>query len=174
MQIRLAKTEDSAGLAKVQVDSYQIGYRGLLPDAFLDQFTYEEQTQDWIELLSESQTEPLYVAVDSENQVLGYALGRTLENEKYDCELRAVHVLKAHQRQGIATALFSATAKHYADIGCQSIMLWTMKKNSARAMYEKLGGKLVDEKTDTWDDGTQITEVAYGWENIQDLIRDSE
>ena len=174
MQIRRAKKEDSAGLAKVQVDSYQIGYRGLLPDDFLDQFTYDEQTQDWIELLSELEQDPLYVAIDSENQVLGYALGRILHNENFDCELRAVHVLKAYQRQGIATALASAIAKHYADLGYSSLMLWTMQKNSARAVYEKLGGKLVDEKTDTWDDGTQITEVAYGWENIQDLIQEPE
>jgi ribosomal protein S18 acetylase RimI-like enzyme len=169
MQIRPAKVDDSAGLAKVQVDSYQIAYSGLLPASFFDGLTYEGQTQDWVELLSQANHDPLYVAVDDENRVLGYALGRTLTDEKFDCELQALHVLKDHQRQGYGTALMSAIARHYADAGCKSILLWTLKNNSARMMYEKLGGELVGEKTDTWEDGTQITEVAYGWSDIHNV-----
>jgi GNAT superfamily N-acetyltransferase len=171
VQIRLAKVSDSAGLAKVQVSSYQTAYRGFLPDAFLDQFSLEEQTQDWLDLLAQPDHDPLYVVVDSDDQVLGYALGRRLMSEPFDCELRSLHVLKEYQRQGYGRALIAAIARHYADAGCKSLILWTMKGNTARVMYEKLGGELIDEKTDVWDDGTQVIEVAYGWQDIQALIQ---
>lgn len=170
MSIRLAKIDDSAGIAKVQIDSYRIGYHGLIPDTFYAHMTVEEQTQDWIDLLSQANSDPLYVAVDDENHVLGYALGRSLTDEKFECELSALHVLKDHQRQGLGTALMSTVAKYYANAGYTSLMLWTMEKNTARAMYEKLGGKLVGEKTYSLDEGVEITEVAYGWLDMKTLI----
>jgi ribosomal protein S18 acetylase RimI-like enzyme len=171
VNIRLAKVEDSAGIAKVQIDSYRIGYRGLVPDHFYAHMTIEEQTQDWIDILSKANPNPLYVAVDDENHVLGYALGRLLTDEKFDCELSALHILKDHQRQGHGTALMSAIAKHYTDAGHTSLVLWTIKGNSARAMYEKLGGKLAGEKTYSLDADTELTEVAYGWQDMKILIR---
>lgn len=170
MHIRLAQVDDSAGLAKVQVDSYLIGYRGLVPDSFFEGMTYEEQTREWIDLFLESKLDPLYVAVDDANHILGYALGRFLIKENFDCELRALHVLRDYQRQGYGTALISAIAKHYANAACKSLLLWTLKGNSARAMYEKLGGTLAGEKIYTLDNGTEFAEVAYGWSDINVLI----
>jgi ribosomal protein S18 acetylase RimI-like enzyme len=126
MHIRLASNSDCAGLARVQVDSYRTAYRGLLPDAYLDQFTYEEETQDWMNLLSKVDHDVVYVAVDDADHILGYALGRSLADSGFDCELLALHVLKDHQRQGIGTALVSVMASHYADTGCASLMLWTL------------------------------------------------
>ncbi len=170
MGIRPATIEDGAGIAKVQIDSYRIGYHGLVPDNFYAHMTVEEQTQDWIDLLSKEDHDPLYVAVDNESRVLGYAVGRLLTDEKFDCELSALHVLKDHQRQGHGTALMSAIAKYYTDAGHASLMLWTIKGNSARAMYEKLGGELVGEKTYPLDEDTELTEVAYGWADMRILI----
>jgi len=171
---RLAIPTDSPRLAKIQVDSYQIGYRGLLPDAFLDEFTYDEQTQDWHDILSDPtynmQTDPIYVAINFEGIIMGYAMGRVLDDAPCECELRAMHVLKAFQRQGVGTTLIHARAQHFANMGYTSIMLWTLHNNPARAFFEKIGGQLIQEKTDTWDDGTQVTEIAYAWQNIADLI----
>ena len=170
MQIRLARISDAPGLAKVQVNSYRTAYRGLLPQVYLDQFSYEAETQDWINLLSKDAPDPLYVADDDADRVLGYALGRSLTDGDFDCELRALHVRKSHQRQGIGTALVAAIATHFAEAGATSLTLWTMKANPSRAMYEKLGGVVVDEQTRVWDDGTSFTEVAYGWPDIRALI----
>ncbi|MEW5871547.1 MAG: hypothetical protein AB1894_19895 [Chloroflexota bacterium] len=44
MKIRHATLEDSAGIAGVQVESYRRAYAGILPQSYLDHFTYEEQT----------------------------------------------------------------------------------------------------------------------------------
>ena len=169
MLIRPAQIDDSPGLADVQVASYQTAYKEFLPDDWLAQFTIEEQTQDWRDILADPQHDPLFVAVDETGKVVGYALGKRLEQGAFDCELVAMHVLAAYQRQGIGRALMTAIARHFADAGCTSLILWTIVGNSARAMYEKLGGALGGEKIVPIDDDTTIIEVAYGWSDIQQL-----
>jgi hypothetical protein len=52
LNIRKATIVDSAGLARVQVDSYRTAYAGIFPPAYLDHFTYEEQEQDYRNLLT--------------------------------------------------------------------------------------------------------------------------
>ena len=53
MHVRKAEVEDSAGMARVQVDSYRTAYAGIMPQDYLDHFTYEEQAQDWRDFLRE-------------------------------------------------------------------------------------------------------------------------
>src|SRR3954452_8814411 len=106
MRTREAAPEDSAGLARVQVDSYRTAYKDLLPDDYLAQFTYEEQEQDWRDLMASPTGDILLVAESDDGEILGYALGRLLaEGGTYTGELVALHVRAPHQRQGVGTAL---------------------------------------------------------------------
>ncbi len=43
---------DCPGIARTPLDSYRGAYAGLFPPSYLDHFKYEEQEQDWIELLT--------------------------------------------------------------------------------------------------------------------------
>src|SRR4051812_40036183 len=125
MRIREATPEDSPGLARVQVDSYRTAYKDLLPDDYLAQFTYEEQEQDWRDLLAAPTNDTLLVAESDDGEILAYALGRLLpEGEAYASELVALHVRTRHQRQGVGTALVAALARRFAVEGCKSLMLW--------------------------------------------------
>ena len=173
MNIRQAKFEDSAGIAHVQVDSYRTAYAGIFPQAYLEHFTYEEQTQDWRELLSAGPAVVLYVAETDAGEIVGYALGRPDPNEfpPYESELVALHVRKAYQHQGIGQRLIAAVATHLKQEGCASLMLWTLAQNPSRGLYERLGGLWLAEKD--WggneDFGVAVQEVAYGWTSIESL-----
>lgn len=169
LTIRNASIEDCPSLAKTQVDSYQNSYAGLLPPNYLSHFTYEEQEQDWIELLQSGTSDILLVAVSEEN-VLGYVLARAKRDifPGYDAEIIALHVQKPSQKQGVGTALLSTIVKELIDLNCKSLMLWTLKGNPTRQWYEKLGGALLAEKSDQIDDWI-VNEVAYGWENAKTL-----
>ncbi|MBN2390885.1 MAG: GNAT family N-acetyltransferase [Anaerolineae bacterium] len=173
MNIRQAKFEDSAGIAHVQVDSYRTAYAGIFPQSYLEHFTYEEQTQDWRDLLSAEMTDVLYVAETDASEIVGYALGRPDPNEfpPYQSELVALHVRKTYQRQGIGRRLIAAVAAHLKQAGCTSLMLWTLAQNPSRGLYERLGGQLLGEKD--WggneDFGVSVQEVAYGWTSIESL-----
>lgn len=100
LRLRLATIEDSAALARVQVDSYRAAYAGILPQDFLDHFTYEEQAQDWRDSFSAGSQDVLYVAETGAGEVIGYGLGRPGLSDipPYDCELVSLHVRRSHQR----------------------------------------------------------------------------
>ncbi len=175
MEIRQAKTSDSAGIAKVQVNSYLNTYEGILPPLYLSHFSFEEQEQDWEEWFS-SNTHPLFVAVEGRNDILGYALGQINSDKglSYDCELVALHVQRAHQRRGIGSRLFSTVSKHLAALNCNNLFLWVLEENPSRKFYEKLGGEYLTDKQ--WQNNeyfeTKIIEVAYGWSDIRKLFID--
>jgi ribosomal protein S18 acetylase RimI-like enzyme len=74
-RIRPAQLSDCAGLARVQVESYQEAYRGFFPPAYLAHFTREEQEQDWRAWLPAHPEEILLVAQTSSGEIAGYARG---------------------------------------------------------------------------------------------------
>ena len=174
MMIRPAIFEDSPGIARVQVDSYQSVYAGIFPSAYLDHFTYDEQTQDWQNILSSKTADKIFVVANPVGEIVAYALGRPFVSDlpPYDSELIALHIRPEYHRQGIGKRLFSAVAEALSDAGCQSLFLWVLAQNQACQFYEKLGGERVTEKP--WQNnayfGTTISEVAYGWRDISQLV----
>jgi ribosomal protein S18 acetylase RimI-like enzyme len=174
VQIRPATTDDSPGIARVQVDSYRTAYAGILPQPYLDLFTYEEQEGDWRALISEPGAQLLYVAHESDDSILGYALGapEAPSHLPYDSELIALHVRPGYHGRGIGRSLISAMARALSEMGCRSLMLWVLTGNPARGFYERLGGKLITEQRvelGKEDIGFETFEVAYGWPDIEVL-----
>lgn len=171
VKISRAVVDDSAGIARVQITSYRTAYASFFPQAYLDHFTPEEQTQDWRDLMSDAQHEPLLIAHNDEREIVGYALGNNhaAEFSGYDSELVALHVLPQLQRNGIGSRLFSEMANQLKTNGASSLMLWTIKENPVRAFYERLDGELIGKKSYEVDAVTVI-EVAYGWKNMDALI----
>ena len=53
--------------------------------------------------------------------------------------------------------------------GMRSMLLWVLVENPNRGFYERLGGKRLEEKQITID-GERLTEVAYGWADLHDLL----
>ncbi len=170
-QIRNAVLEDCSGIAKTQVDSYRTAYAGLFPPAYLEHFTYAEEEQDWVEILTTNTDDIVLVAISEEKQVVGYVLARAEPDifPGYDSEIIALHVRQPFQGKGIGRQLLSHAIKALIARGCKSVMLWTLKDNRTRQWYEKLNGKLVGEKSYAVE-GWEISEVAYGWEEITTLL----
>jgi GNAT superfamily N-acetyltransferase len=62
--LRPATPEDTAGLARISVDSWRVAYRGLVPQDYLDALTYEEREQGWVGRLGQAGLEPWVLLVD--------------------------------------------------------------------------------------------------------------
>jgi len=172
IQIRRARVDDSAGIARVQVDSYRTAYAGLLPEDYLARFAYEEQEQDWRDWPSAHPDDILFVAENESREIVGYALGRPglTSISPYDSELVALHVRRPCQRQGIGWQLVTMIAKQLKQQGCSSLLLWVLDKNPSRRFYERLGGQLIGEQTVNLGEGDITSaEVAYGWPDIEGL-----
>jgi ribosomal protein S18 acetylase RimI-like enzyme len=167
VNLRKATVKDCAGLARVQVDSYRTAYAGIFSPTYLAHFTYEEQEQDWRDLLASETEDVLYVAETDTGEIVGYALGRAGASEvgPYDSELVALHVRRSHQRQGVGRQLVRVIAERLKQRGCASMMLWVLEENASRAFYEQMGGQLLNERKITQG----AAEVAYGWLAIESL-----
>lgn len=165
--IRPALPSDCPAIARVQVDSYRIAYRGIFPDSYLSRFSYAEQTRDWQEWIAFHREDILLVAETPAAQVVGYVLARAQPDihPGYDSEVLAMHVLKSHQRQGTGRLLLKKAVELLQQRGCKSLMLWTLKANPIRRWYRSLGGKRIAEKRYQVED-REIEEIAFGWEDI--------
>jgi GNAT superfamily N-acetyltransferase len=177
MHIRPAHIGDSAGLARVQVDSYRTAYAAIWSQELLDHFSYEEQQQDWIDWIT-SRPDDLILLAETDAtslggaEIVGYALARPGPTEiaPYDSELLALHVHPSHYRRGIGRRLVSAVAERLQQRGCASMMLWTIEQNRAHGFYLRLGAQLLDARKVS---GSGATGVAYGWPDIARLSQNS-
>jgi ribosomal protein S18 acetylase RimI-like enzyme len=174
IRIRRAVPGDCAALARIQVDSYSSAYAGILPPAYLQHFTYQEQEQDWLDWFSSGSRNILHVAVIEDGEVVGYAYGRPNPGEivPYDSELVSLHVRRQHQRLNLGRRLMASVSRDLASQGCASLFLWVLEGNPARAFYEKLGGVLLTQKP--WENNAEFSvtvhEVACGWPDIRQLF----
>ena len=74
-QVRKAKVEDASGIALVHVRSWQVAYRGHMPDEFLDRPRRGKAHEMWRELTLDP-GKIIFVAEDSERNIQGFsALG---------------------------------------------------------------------------------------------------
>lgn len=88
----------------------------------------------------------------------------------FRAELFYIYLLVGYQRRGVGRRLVIAVAKRLRADGFGSMLVWVLEDNlGARKFYESLGGELVGAKTITIG-GADLTEVSYGWRNIDRLI----
>jgi ribosomal protein S18 acetylase RimI-like enzyme len=170
VRLRQAELGDAAALAHIQVTSWRSAFRNIATDNYLDHMVSEEnQVEDWKEILAA--TEALVFIAELEGKPVGYAWARAEEDSsvEWDAELISMHILPEHKRQGIGRRLFAATAKQLKAAGCRSMYLWVLAENQpARKFYEALGGQPAGKHQVELGD-RQLTEVAYGWIDMNQL-----
>ncbi|MEM8779427.1 MAG: GNAT family N-acetyltransferase [Cyanobacteria bacterium P01_G01_bin.49] len=173
MIIREAMYDDVPDIARVHVDTWQKTYRGIMPDEYLRNLSYQKRENSWGQIFRKASEKGyfIYVAQDELGKVVGFANGG-LEREgnlTYRGELNAIYILKNYQRKGIGRCLFQTSVEKLHRTGIDSILVWVLAKNPACQFYEALGGQRIDEKQIARG-GTKLTEVAYGWLNTASVI----
>jgi GNAT superfamily N-acetyltransferase len=172
VHIRPATVQDATAMAHVHVESWRTTYKGIVPADFLARLSYAQREQFWRQVLTDPGSRTVvYVAEDEHGQVVGCASGgpERSEDPVYTGELYAIYLLAQYQRQGIGRQLVITLANRLLQDGMTALQLWVLAENPARQFYERLGGRLVYEKTVTIG-GVPLLEVAYGWQDAQRLI----
>ena len=91
----------------------------------------------------------------------------TLGEQGFDGEIGALYVLQAKHGAGVGKQLMGLMAQSLQNRGRNAASLWVLGENvRARAFYERLGGTKVGEKVDDLS-GVAVSEVAYGWRNLE-------
>ncbi len=173
--IRPAVPSDSEGIAKVHTGSWQSAYRGILPDDWLDALKWQDRKERWDIGLRVGSPATIYVATNSEKEIVGFASMAHTRDEDLDSdisfELYAIYLSPKVWRKGVGSRLLSEILQqipHHA----KQITLWVLTKNlQGRAFYERHGFK-ADGARKMAEIGTnELEEIRYRLELGQDRHR---
>jgi GNAT superfamily N-acetyltransferase len=170
MIVREARPEDARGIARVRVDTWRTTYRGLIPDNYLNQLSYDEKELSYRDKIADKNNNEYFFIAEEDNAVVGFAIcGPERSGYRlYGGEIYAIYVLEAYQRKGIGRALVKTSIGRLRELGFCSMLLWVLDGNLYCHFYERLGGAPIARKKHEMN-GAELELVAYGWPDISGL-----
>lgn len=172
--LRPATVKDAVAIAEVRIASWRATYRGVIPDASLDDMDVVDSAELWARILSTapSKVVSVYVA-ESDAGVIGFASGNMLAEKKFglNAELGAVYLAPHAQRVGIGRRLVAMVADTLSSHGASGAITWVISANKpARQFFEHVGAKLLVEQPYNWD-GHDLVEAGYCWKDLHALAQ---
>jgi ribosomal protein S18 acetylase RimI-like enzyme len=145
MQVRPATISDARNIARVHVASWQVAYRGQMPDAVLDNLDVEKRAAFWLTHLA-GQPRGTFVA-ESNRELIGFCdliPSRDQDsNPHIIAEIVAIYVHPNHWRQGAGRALWHRTLAAAQHGNFSAVTLWVLASNmAARNFYQAMGFQL--------------------------------
>ncbi|HEX8998038.1 MAG TPA: GNAT family N-acetyltransferase [Ktedonobacterales bacterium] len=182
ISIREGRGDDASAAARIDMESWRSTYRGLVPDAVLDQLDAadtEPRMRMRLESIAAGTAPALacgFVAEDERGTVVGYVFAgpcRPMRSgdlpEGFDSEIYALYLAPGYEGRGIGSRLVHAAAERLREAGARSVIIWALAGNPNRGFYEALGGVMVYEQDITIGD-KDLREVGFGWREIDALI----
>jgi GNAT superfamily N-acetyltransferase len=163
MLLRPATPDDAMAVARVHVRSWQVGYRGLLPDAYLDGLSPEDRAARY-DFATLDPIKPRTVVAVEGRIILGFATTspvRDADLEGYG-ELCALYVDPPQWGKGIGAALIKDARARLREMGFQRAALWVLAGNLRAERFYRLDGWAEDgvRRSDSRR-GIEINEVRY-------------
>jgi GNAT superfamily N-acetyltransferase len=162
--IRDATVADAGVMGRLHVRAWQHGYRGVMPDVYLDGLVAEDRIDLWQRHLSDADRHRPLVAVVDE-AVVGFAAfgAENSPTALASCgELYAINLDPDHWGRGIGRVLVRAVTERLRAMGFIEAVLWVVPENErARALYESEGWA-ADGGESTEDIlGVTVTDMRY-------------
>jgi len=150
-------------VARVHVRSWQVAYRNLIPDAYLDQLRPEERAQRYT-FGSPDPTIPWTLVAEEAGAILGFAT--TSPTHDVDLpgygELCGFYVDPDRWGIGIGRALISAARARLLDLGFRQAALWVLAGNVRAECFYRSDGWAPDGQHRTDETrGFRIDELRY-------------
>lgn len=173
IEIREAVRDDADLIALAHTEGWRVGYRELLPAAFLEAPEFAQQRLDrwraWTWGEGAPQTRVFVAVLDG--QVVGFGLcgaDRSDESKAPSGELFACYLRPAAWGSGAADPLLARCHEYFRSEGFASATLWVLRDNPrARRYYERNGWSPTGESSlfeGPMDDGApmfSVPEVQY-------------
>jgi GNAT superfamily N-acetyltransferase len=153
--VRAARPEDAADIARVHVRSWQVAYRGLLPDEYLDALKPDQRAASY-RFDSEWAAHPLRIVAFDGDELVGFANQGPCREDASIGELYAIYVDPDRWGQGVGKQLMTKARGALVGQGFNEAVLWALEGNErAHRFYN----------SDGWvDDGGRKTELVWGIE----------
>jgi len=163
MQLSPARISDVPVLARIHADSWRAAYRGLIPDSYLERFTYQRREESFRQSLA-ANAEETYL-IQQNDQVVGLlTLGAARDSDvDIHCtgEIWGIYLSPSTWRKGIGKQVVQAAEAMLQARGCETIVLWVLEKNQqARRFYEAMGFN-ADGASKSIDWGVPLKAIRY-------------
>lgn len=171
--VREAKLEDADRIADIHVKSWKSTYFDLINEQDMSNITYENRKVLWETILGmPKESQPAIVVVDEKDKIIGFISGGKERTKRfgYDGEIYAIYLLEEYQRLGLGSMLLEAFAKAMKEAGYESLLVWVLTQNPSNRFYVDYGAKQIEKEETTIGQGT-YQETAYGWEDINNLLK---
>lgn len=167
VKVRRALPEDACEVARVYIESWHDTYPGVVPTALLTAMTLKGQTARWRAAIRSAGRESVFVAESERHGILGMAsFGPSRDAVLgFDGEIYTLYVDPAFFGRGIGRAMMMSSFLRMRARGFSSCVIWAHAKNPARFFYERMGGRLIAERTARMM-GDPIPEAAFGWKTL--------
>ena len=158
---RDASPDDALPVAVVHIRSWQVAYRGLIPDSYLDRMDPAERAARY----TFGQPGPETIVVEDAGGIGGFATvgpSRDLDAGPEQGELMALYLDPSWWGRGAGRTLMTQARARLADRGYTVATLWVLAGNHrARSFYER-DGWCADGRDSHFEvDTVQIPEMRY-------------
>ena len=174
LELRPARPEDASDVAGVHVRSWQAGYRGLLPDAYLDGLRPEDRGSRY-RFGADDPGAPATVVAVRDGVLCGFVTTRRpgpvpapgtrtdAPDEELDRgEVLALYVDPEAWGSGVGRGLLSDARLRLGRGGCTEAVLWVLAGNDRAERFYRIDGWVgedVRRTIEVW--GIHVDEVRY-------------
>lgn len=152
---------DAEDVARLYVKSWQAGYKGLLPQYYLDLLSPER----WKDMFAGL---PGSFVLTEGGVIAGHSCARPAADEKMPGwgEVHTLYVLPEYWGRGCGTALLDNSVRWLDSCGFDRVYLWALDTNTrARRLYEKYGFTATSDKLRCQVGNVEVTDIRYILEN---------
>lgn len=167
IQLRAARPNDSAAIARIHADTWQAAYASLLPPEIVAAEDYDTRAAFWKKRLIHN-PQGVFLAEDDALGPMGFvSCGPAVEPIKMDSgnfrgEVYALYVRPVCQGMGLGQQLLQAAIGNLQKAGYSAVMIWIPAQSSACKFFVRMGGQIIgDRRTEVG--GKDLHETAYGW-----------
>ena len=139
--VRKAQTSDANAIARVHIASWQVVYRGHVPDEVLNNLSLNEREKMWHELL-EKNVNVLVLLKD--NNLVGF-ISFGSSRDKHDdplciAEITALYIMPNEWRNGFGKKLLNAAIFSISKSNFRKVILWVVDSNQQAKNFYEING----------------------------------
>ncbi|HEY2781981.1 MAG TPA: GNAT family N-acetyltransferase [Steroidobacteraceae bacterium] len=165
MHIRQATVADAQGIASVHVSSWQIAYRGIVPDTYLDALSVEARANGWREMLARGGPQEVWITVEDHDITGWAAFGPSRDEDASPAtgELAAIYVSPQLWSTGIGRNLWHRARDRLKELGFKDVTLWVLQENARAIRFYRAAGFLPNELSQKQINrgGKNLTEIRF-------------
>ena len=151
------ESQEADEVARLYVSSWQAGYKGLLPQYYLDLLSPER----WQTAFS---GQPGSFVLTEGGVIAGHSCARPAADEKMSGwgEVHTLYILPEYWGRGFGGAMLDNSVRWLNDSGFDNVYLWALDTNvRARKLYEKYGFMPTSDKLLCQVGNAEVTDIRY-------------